>query len=244
MSKLRIGYFTDSHLREKAPGTSGSERRQCRLMKTRLEECVETWRVAEVDLIVGTGDTIDDATQPEAPEDLAIVRNILDRLAVPKIMIPGNHDPYPGVFYEVFDRPSFLTVMGRYQFLSFLDYCEPGDNASERDERSIERMSKALTYNPKDVAMTVALQHYEIYPEGLTGYPYNYKNAATIRKAMQKSKAKILSVSGHYHRGIPLTEHKGVTYFVGKALCEEPFPCYVIELDGQDVRIRQIDRAG
>lgn len=242
MSSLKIGYFTDSHLRENVPGTSRSVRRMCRQMKDRLEECVETFREAKVDLILAAGDIVDDAKEPQVPEDLAIIRDILERLSVPKIVIPGNHDPYPGVFYEVFERPGFLTIMGRYQLLSFLDYCQPGSNASERPQASITRMEKALSYKPEDIDITLTLQHYEIYPEGLTGYPYNYTNATQIREAMEKSNTRVLSISGHYHKGIPLTEHNGVRYFVGKALCEEPFPCYVMELEGQDVRIRQIDR--
>jgi predicted MPP superfamily phosphohydrolase len=241
MSSLKIGYFTDSHLREKVPGTSGSSRRMCRHMKARLEECVETFRAEKVDVVVGTGDIIDDAKQPQVPEDLAIIRNILDQLRVPKIIIPGNHDPYPGVFYEVFERSGFLTVMGRYQILSFIDFCAPGTEESERDRDSMVRMEKALSYKPEDIDMTVTLQHYEIYPEFTGGYPYNYTNATAIREAMEKSKTKVLSVSGHYHKGIPLTEHNGVTYFAGKALCEEPFPFYVIELSGKSVSMREID---
>lgn len=242
MSSLKIGYFTDSHLREKVPGTSKSVRRMCRMMKARLEECVEVFRTEKVDLVVGTGDLIDDATQPEAPEDLALIRGILDRISVPKIMIPGNHDPYPGVFYEVFDRPGFLTVMGRYQVLSFVDHCQPGTEASERDRDSMVRMEKALSYKPEGIDMTVALQHYEIYPEFTGGYPYNYINATAIRETMEKSKTKVLCISGHYHKGIPLTEHNGVTYFAGKALCEEPFPCYLIDLSGADVHVVEVCR--
>lgn len=237
MSSLKIGYFTDSHLRENVPGTSKSVRRMCRQMKTRLEECVELWRAEHVDLIIGTGDLIDDATQPETPEDLALIRSTLDQLKVPKIIIAGNHDPYPGVFYEVFDRPSFLTVMGRYQFVSFLDHPMPHSEASERPSESMQRMEKALSYNPENIDLTITLQHYEVYPEFTGGYPYNYTNATAIREAMEKSKTKVVSISGHYHKGIPVTEHNGVTYFAGKALCEEPFPCYTIELAGQQMRI-------
>lgn len=234
---MKIGYFTDTHLREHVPGTSKSVRRMCRMMKARLEECVETFRTEQVDLIVGTGDIIDDATQPNVPEDLELVRGILDKLSVPKIMIPGNHDPYPGVFYEVFEQPAFLKVMGRYQILSFLDHPEPGKEACERSSKSVARMEKALSYKPEGIDMSIALQHYEIYPENLQGYPYNYTNATAIREAMEKSKTKILSISGHYHKGIPLTERNGIAYFVGKAMCEEPLPYYVIELNGKNVRI-------
>jgi hypothetical protein len=53
----------------------------------------------------------------------------------------------------------------------------------------------------------------------------------------------VFCVSGHYHTGNPLAEHNGVTYFTGKALCEEPFPFYVIEIDGEKVRVREEDRA-
>ena len=33
-----------------------------------------------------------------------------------------------------------------------------------------------------------------------------------------------------------------LSYFAGKALCEEPFPYYVIELRGKDVHIRETGR--
>lgn len=242
MSSLKIGYFTDTHLREHVPGTSKSERRQSRLMKARLEECVETFRSEKVGLIVATGDLIDDETQPDVPQDLALINEIVSSLDVPRIIIPGNHDPYPGVFYEVFDRTEFLKLMGRYQILTFPDYCRPGELASERDERLIRRMEKALSYRPEQIDLSITVQHYEIYPEDLTGYPYNYKNAARIREAMERSETPVLSISGHYHKGIGPLEHNGVTYFAGKAMCEEPFPCYVIELSGKEVRVKEFGR--
>ncbi len=242
MNTLKIGYFTDSHLREHVPGTSKSEKRKCRLMKARLEECVQTFVQEKVDLIVGTGDLTDDETDPNVPQDLALINEIVSRPGIPSIMIPGNHDPYPGVFYEVFDRPQFLRLMGRYQILTFLDYCQPGELASERDARMIARMRKALSYRPESIDLSITLQHYVIYPEGLTGYPYNYTNAAQIREAMEGSQTRVLSISGHYHNGIGPLEHNGVNYFAGKAMCSEPFPFYVIEIDKKDFRIKEFGR--
>lgn len=242
MSNLKIGYFTDSHLRENVPGTSKSVRRMCRNMKARVGECVELFRQEKVDLVVVTGDVIDDAAQAQVPEDLALIRSMLDRIRAPKIVLPGNHDPYPGVFYEVFERPGFLTIMGRYQILTFPDHPRPGSEESERDSDLMTRMEKALSYKPDGIDMTITLQHYEIYPQFEGGYPYNYANAADIRKAMEKSKTRVLSISGHYHKGIPLTDNDGVIYFAGRALCEDLFPCYVIELNGRDVRVKEITR--
>jgi len=239
MSSLRIGYFTDIHLREKVPGTAGPERRKSRLMKARLEECMATFRREGIDLLVCTGDIVDEA-HPSVPEDLAIIRNIIDTLPVPNIMIPGNHDPYPGVFYEVFQRPEFLEIMGRYRIINCIDHCEPHENACRRSETSIKRMAAILQSDPEDVDLTITFQHYEIWPEHPGGYPYNYKNDAEIRKALETSKKPVLAISGHYHKGIAPTVLNGVTYFAGKALCEEPFPCYIIELAGPKFTIREI----
>ena len=55
---------------------------------------------------------------------------------------------------------------------------------------------------------------------------------------MERSERTILSVSGHYHPGITLTEHRGVHYFAGRAFCEAPHAYYVIEIEGAALAIQ------
>ncbi len=92
--------------------------------------------------------------------------------------------------------------------------------------------------SPPPAGLTIIAQHYVIYPEYNQGYPHNYQNDAAIRQVMARSPHTILSISGHYHHGIPLTRHDGVCYFGGQAFCESPYPYYIISVEGTEFSIQ------
>ena len=216
---MRIGFFTDLHLRDQVPGTSPIERRKCRLMKSRLRECAAAFKAAEVDLVVCAGDVVDTRHHENVPLDLAAIRGILDDVGVPVIAVAGNHDPYPGVFYEVFDEPDYVQTMQGYCLITCVDALVKGEEFSRRTDDDMARFKNALAGPEPDNGLTIIFQHYLVYPDRSEGYPHNYANNAQIMAEMEASGRKILCISGHYHPGFDAAQHRGVTYFVGKAMC-------------------------
>lgn len=235
---MRIGYFTDIHLRRAVPGTSEILKRRCRQMPEVLQRCLERLKSEGVALIICSGDCVDEPDHPEAATDLATVHDIIEAISVPAIVIPGNHDSYPDEFYRIFRKPDKSMISENCRFITFYeDICIAGELDSRRGETSLKTMHDLLSENSPDVKHTILIQHYLIYPD--LSDPYNYQNAAEIRAIMETSPRKIFSISGHYHRGISPTVHNGVTYFCGKAICEDPFPYYIIDTDGDEISMQE-----
>lgn len=109
---------------------------------------------------------------------------------------------------------------------------------ARRADELLELMRRVLAEDPPEVAQTVLIQHYVVYPEYAgTGYPHQYANDAVIRGIMEQSPRRLVSLSGHCHAGHALEQHNGVTYFTGRALCEFPYPYYLLHVDGPSLRI-------
>jgi histidinol phosphatase-like PHP family hydrolase len=76
----------------------------------------------------------------------------------------------------------------------------------------------------------VSLQHVPLFPPKSVACPYHYTNTNEIVKIMRKTNY-ILALSGHYHMGFELLDHKGINYITGRTLCEKPFGYAIIEID-------------
>lgn len=182
------------------------------------------------DVLLVLGDCLDAPQAPDALERLRTLKEVLDRLECPAIVIPGNHDPAPDVFYGVMERPAPVVDIGPVRFLSFLDREEVGYHA-RRLPHDLDRMRTARAGHDGPV---VFLQHVPLFPPGLTECPYGYTNAEEIVEIMAQQ-AITLSIGGHYHGGSGPMRHRGSVYLAVKALCEEPFSFSVISVDEDTV---------
>lgn len=233
---MRIGYLTDIHLREAVPGSSPIARRLSRQMTEMVPRCLDRLCEQGVDLVLCTGDLIDDPAHPLALEDLRMVRDMFERCKMPTMLIPGNHDPRPDLFYRIVPEPDRgrkdrgLRISGCEVILFHRDACTEGEEACTRSDDEMAVLEGVCLDAPSGAGMAIIAQHYVVYPDHNEGYPHNYRNDAAIRQLMEQSRRPILSISGHYHPGIPLIEHRGVRYFAGGAFCEAPHPYYVIEI--------------
>jgi hypothetical protein len=238
---VHIGYLTDIHLREAVPGDSPIARRHTRDMARLLPLCLERLRAQGVDLVLCTGDLIDDPIHPLADRDLETIGEMFDRCGVPYVVIPGNHDPRPEAFYRMLPRPERRLRIGGCELVSFYnDACDQGEDACTRADGEMGVLQGVCRDAATVSGVTVIAQHYVIYPDHSEGYPHNYRNDAAIRQEMEGANRTILSISGHYHPGIPLTEHCGVRYFAGRAFCEAPHGFYVIEIEGAALAIQSV----
>ena len=124
---MRIAQITDLHMRHHLPGTAHIPRRKSRLVPDLLRRAVERLRAERPDVVILSGDLLDypldrmedPETLPLGRADLVLVRDILEGLDCPRLVLPGNHDPEPLVA-EVFASPLEIDVAG-HRVLTFVD---------------------------------------------------------------------------------------------------------------------------
>ena len=245
---MRIGFVTDLHYRETVPGDSPNPRRELRRVGALLRHCLQHFRDAGAELVLVAGDNVDaPLDDPRLDADLVSLREMLTGSGLPFVIIPGNHDPAPEVFYRVLPQPPRVLRNGNCEIITFFDdaFDDETHYASRRAEVLTE-MRRLLIRTPSGVEHTILLQHYVLYPEQEhhdSDYRYNYLNDAEIRAIMEASPRRLLSLSGHLHRGHPLVTHNGVTYFIGAALCEHPFPYYLLHTDTDEITVQEFPAA-
>jgi histidinol phosphatase-like PHP family hydrolase/predicted phosphodiesterase len=229
--KTTIAVFTDIHYGAVVSLTQ----RRSDIADTLLLRAVQRMnRLVHPDVVVVLGDLVDDGSAPAAPERLARLRAILDKLASPYIVIPGNHDGDEGAFYQAFDRPDDMVDLCGVRFLAFVDREEPGYNAS-RSRLDIERFRRARADYDGPI---VALQHVCLAPPATADIPYNYTNAEAIVAAMGAAGV-VASISGHHHAGAAPVRNATTTFVNAPGLCESPFPYLLVTLDGDVVRVER-----
>ena len=194
-------------------------------------------RYIKPDLVFIGGDLINDPEGEDRLELLAELKKTIDLLDAPSIVIRGNHDPDKDVFESIMGKQvDFLDING-IRFVAFDDPEEPGYNAS-RSDADLDRMRRL---GAEFDGALVSLQHVPLSPPKAEACGYNYTNADEIIKIMRETNY-ISALSGHYHAGFELSDHEGINYITGRALCEEPFGYAIIEIDDK-VSCRQEDLA-
>ena len=174
------------------------------------------------DLLLVGGDLVND------PNDLDLLQELsgIFRLAkAPAVIIPGNHDPAPEIFYRIFPEvPDILDIKG-IRLLAFpRDKQTPGYNAC-RSKEDLRRLAEAGREKP-----TILFQHVPLYRKGSINCYYNYDNAEEIFEACGNV---VLSISGHEHAGFLPSFAPPFPSLIIPALCEGRHPFAVVEL-GED----------
>jgi DNA repair exonuclease SbcCD nuclease subunit len=95
---LRFLHASDVHVDDRPGGERG------------LVQLVDAALATEVDLVVLVGDTFDN--NRVAPATVSLAVDALARLAVPVVVLPGNHDPVmDGSVYDRVDLPDHVHVI-------------------------------------------------------------------------------------------------------------------------------------
>ena len=229
--KITIAVLTDVHY---GAGSTIAKRRSEIADILLLRAVHRLNRLIHPDITVVLGDLVDDGASPDACQRLATMREILDKLVSPHIVIPGNHDGDTDAFYRVFDRPEEMVDICGVRFLPFLDQEEPGYNAS-RCGHDIQRFRRARADTTGPI---VALQHVCLTPLNQTDSPYNYTNAAEVIQAMGEAGVE-LSISGHHHAGAPLVKNETTSFVTAPSLCESPFLFVIVTIDQDRVTVER-----
>ncbi|MHC4592453.1 MAG: metallophosphoesterase [Planctomycetota bacterium] len=227
--QVKVAAIADTHF---APGPVNPERRGEIADILLLRAVRRLNRFVKPDVTLVLGDMVDDGAAEETASLLRRLRQIVDGIESPTIVIPGNHDGDVDAFYQVFTKPpDFVDVKG-VRFVPFIDPEEP-EYHTRRTEENLARMAKARAGFD---GPAVAVQHVPVFPPGATECPYNYTNAAEVLDAMRAHRYR-LALSGHYHAGTGVVEVAQTASVAAPALCKAPFAFItaVISDDGIEV---------
>ncbi len=247
--KIRIAIVTDIHsVRDRplvaavpirgvsngihAPGSDNQPQRRGELAENLLLRVVNRFnRWIKPDITIVGGDIVDGRDSGIACDWLAKIRQLLDKLICPYVVVRGNHDPSADYFYKVFDKIDRIDV-GAYRFVIFDDPEEP-DFCASRITAELQRFRFARTDHSGPV---ISVQHVPLFPPGMSDCPYNYTNAEQIIAEMRKYGI-FLSISGHYHKGVDLIRSEGVNFITAPAICESPFSYMIIDAEDEKISV-------
>ena len=231
----KIAVVCDIHYGEASPG-SGRHREFGDIFLLRVVHRLN--KFVKPDIAVLLGDIVDDEAPAAAKAKRQRIKAVLDLLACPYLVIPGNHDLDEDAFYQDFPRPPEIVELSGLRLLPFVDRQEPGYNAS-RSALDVGRFRRARQGFSGRIA---ALQHVCLEPPERGASPYNYLNASEIIQEM-KLNGVSLSLSGHHHPGLPDHSADGVTYVNAPGLVEKPFPYLLVTLDGDRSEVERCQLA-
>jgi len=189
-------------------------------------------RFIRPDIVLVLGDLINYPDGPTAAAELRRIREILDMLQCPWIVVPGNHDGDGRRFYRIMPELGPWRDIAGFRFLAFNDREEPGFNALRLPE-DITRIAAARAGY---IGPIIALQHISLHPPGSDECPYNLLNAAQTLEALNHHGV-MLSLGGHYHQGIPLMTAGATSTLVIPALMDRPYPFLEVQIDGNRMEI-------
>ena len=219
----------------------GDRRRSCAIPQRRAHWALElaeravrrALRQFRPDAIVLLGDLVDDGLADESATDLKALQLTLQKFDLPIVPVTGNHDGFLGRVSAAFGVRPGRIELGGYQLISIESQYDAAD-ATRHSEADLARVASAAVTRPE--SPVIVLQHNPILPPILSSYSYNPLNANEIHRYFADARV-VLSLSGHYHAGIPAQEHDGVCYVTAPALCEAPFRFLRVTLRGRRVEV-------
>lgn len=228
--KIRIATVTDIH----APGSGEHPERRGELAENLLLRAVNRFnRWIKPDITIIGGDIVNDADSETTHDWPVKIRQLLDKLICPYVVVRGNHDPSADYFYKIFDKIDQIDVKG-YRFAIFDDPEEPNYCAS----RTIAELQRFQTVRAGHSGPIISVQHVPLFPLGKSDCPYNYTNAERIITEMRKNKI-FLSISGHFHKGVGVIRSEGISFVTASALCESPFSYMIIDAEDEKISVAE-----
>lgn len=171
------------------------------------------------------GDLVEDGNDPQTAEDLRLLANSARSAAgeVPLLVVPGNHDVDAERLLSAFGARAGAFEIAGCRLFVFVDEWWP-DDTGHRLERQQRRF---MEWASASGGPLVALQHNPIHPPVENDYPYALSEHEQV-SAEYSAVGATLSLSAHYHAGLPLTLLRRVGYFTCPALHKPPHPYAMI----------------
>ena len=176
------------------------------------------------DILLVGGDLVNGSNDAALLKELA---EIFQTIQCQQIIIPGNHDPEPALFYQYFQRPPEFVDIAGFRFLAFPDDLQTDGYNARRSSEDLARMKKLSAEKP-----AILIQHVPLYKRDTIKCYYNYDNAEEIFESCGNV---ILSISGHEHSGFQPSFCPPFPVVIVPALCEGKNPFAVIELTSEGI---------
>jgi 3',5'-cyclic-AMP phosphodiesterase len=154
------------------------------------------------DLVLVTGDLVDHGH----PDEYAHVRVLLDRLAMPYLVMPGNHDA-PDALRAAFADHRYLPAAGPVHYcidahrlrIVALDTCVPGAHHGHVEDDGLRWLDATLRARPD--APTLLMLHHPPFVSGIDCIDrYRYRAPAALAGVLERAPQVRLVVCGHIHR--------------------------------------------
>ena len=183
-------------------------------------------KLAPVDVVLVTGDLSDDGS----PESYRIARRELDRLGLPLLVLPGNHDRREALraaFADTLAMPGtgpidWAVDLGELRIIG-LDTLIEGESGGTLGDGSLRHLSSALE-TAAGRPVLIAMHH----PPFETGIRFmdriGLNRRAEMERALSAAHGPVRIVAGHVH--IPFTAAVGP-----HVACTAPSTCSGFQLD-------------
>ena len=229
-----IAQISDMHI--KLPSDVGGDLPFTRIdTGALLRDCVDHLSVLTPDLVIATGDLVDQGN----PEEYSYLREILAPLECPAYLIPGNHDNRSALREAFADQGYFPEPTNKdCDFLNYtvedfplrlvaLDTLVPGEPGGWLDDSQIAWLDECLSESPS--RPTMILMHHPPCVSGITHMDTMMCGNSDALGAMVSRHHHVERiVCGHLHRPVHLRWHETV-------VCTAPSPGFQVVLDlGQE----------
>ncbi|MFP4105148.1 MAG: metallophosphoesterase [Phycisphaerae bacterium] len=235
MPELRLLIITDVHYEPQPPHEVDES---TRLAAEWVRRAVEDAKMrGGFDAVVLLGDLVNEAS---LPAELAgeVAGEARDGAGdKPVFVIPGNHDPSLVKLQDIISTGTRIETLNGYRLVLLTDRYE-SQRECTRPRKNLELIEDLRS---DDDRPAIALQHNPVHPPIDSDYPYLPTNRSAIMAGYEQAGV-LLSISGHYHEGQPLTECKGVRYLTCPSLTDPPYRYTLVHLRDEqiEVDVRQI----
>jgi 3',5'-cyclic AMP phosphodiesterase CpdA len=178
------------------------------------------------DLVLLSGDLVDDGS----PEAYACLRRLLAPLAMPVLVIPGNHDER-AAFRRAFDDHAYLPATGPMNYLASelgdvrivaLDVTVPGLHHGQVDEAGARWLDAVLSRDAQ--RPTIVMMHQPPFESGVPYLDaYLCRDGGRLAEVVARHACVERIVCGHVHRFMQVR-------FGGTILCTAPSTTTAIAL--------------
>ncbi len=154
------------------------------------------------DLVLLTGDLVDEGQ----PDEYAMLLELLGRLTLPYLVIPGNHDRRAN-FFAAFAHHTHLPTTGPLHFcidthpvrIVALDSCPPGQHHGHIDSAGLVWLQTTLAADPHKP--TLVLLHHPPFASGIAYLDeYRYLDADPLADVIRRFGNIEAVLCGHVHR--------------------------------------------
>jgi 3',5'-cyclic-AMP phosphodiesterase len=229
MSKpVHIAQISDLHI--KSPGSLAYGRVDT---AKALERCVTALNAFQPrpDLVVISGDLAD----TPVVEEYEYLKRLLDRLELPFVGIPGNHDSrelmravFPQAAYAFASGPLNQSVAAGDLDLVLLDSSVPSKPHGELDAPTLQWLDSTLASSPDRPALVFL--HHPPFKAGIWHMDrQNLHNASELASIVRRHPRVQLIATGHIHRAT-------FTMFASVPTTICPAPNHAVDLDLAELR--------